>query len=307
LNHLFCLLAILIWSSLEITGKLVGAGINPFALTAWRFVIGGLALMPFALRQAARKNHKLDKSSILRIASLGILNVCVSMLLLQLSIFYGKASLSAVIVSMNPLFVSVFALLLLKEKLDKAQLFSLLLGFGGLLVIVLGEGEIGSDNYRNLPLGIGFAVMASAIFGLYTVLTKSAVLRYGNLLTNSLSFISGGALLSIFSLAIDKELLFKPSLSNLGFMAYLGLIITGLAYLLYFEGMKRISAAKASGYFFLKPAVAVLLAFFILGETLTLLQLIGITLVIFSLNKSWLIALIYPSNPNKSGFSNQAI
>lgn len=286
MSHLFCLLAILIWSSLEITGKLVGAGINPYALTAWRFVIGGLALLPFALRQASDQKLKLDKSSILRIASLGILNVCVSMLLLQFSIFYGKASLSAVIVSMNPLFVSVFALLLINEKLPRTQLISLVLGIIGLVVIIFSETELFQTSYRQLPLGILFAVLASLSFGLYTVLTKSAIQRFGNLLTNCISFLSGGIILLLISILLGKPLSFELSIKNLLFMAHLGLVITGLAYLLYFEGMKKISAAKAAAYFFMKPVLASLLAFFILKETLSLGQIFGIILVVLSLKSS---------------------
>ncbi len=286
MSHLFCLLAILIWSSLEITGKLVGAGITPFALTAWRFVIGGLALLPFAIRQAGKNNIHITKSSILRISSLGILNVCVSMLLLQLSIFYGKASLSAVIVSMNPLFVSIFALLLINEKISRQQLLSLGLGFAGLMIIILSESELKTSSYRNLPMGIVFAVLASIIFGLYTVLTKSAVMRYGNMLTNSVSFLSGGIILLGMSIIFGWQPLFSLNVNNLAFIGYLGLVITGLAYLLYFEGMKKISAAKASGFFFLKPALASILAYLILKETLTPGQIAGIILVIVSLNRA---------------------
>lgn len=288
MSHLFCLLAILIWSSLEITGKLVGVRISPYALTAWRFVIGGLSLLPFAIRQTGKNNSQITKSSILRISSLGILNVCVSMLLLQLSIFYGKASLTAVIVSMNPLFVSVLALLLINEKLNRIQIISLVIGLIGLLIIILTESDASSGVYRNLSLGIGFAVLAAVTFGLYTVLTKSAVLRYGNLLTNSVSFLSGGILLLATSFLLGKQPLFSPTVTNLAFMAYLGLIITGLAYLLYFEGMKRLTATRAAGYFFLKPALASILAFVILGETLSTGQIIGIILIILSLNKNLL-------------------
>nr|MBP7309796.1 EamA family transporter [Candidatus Cloacimonadota bacterium] len=202
MSHLYCLLAVAIWSSLELTGKLVGAEINPFALTAWRFIFGGLALLPLALRNTDEVIKKLSKSSILHIGSLGILNVCVSMLLLQLAIYYGKASLSAVIVGMNPLFVSVFAMLLLKEKLNLPQIFSLVCGLLGLGLIIAAEKDLGSPQYRNLNAGIILSILAAITFGFYTVLTKSAVSKYGNFFTNSLSFLMGGLVLTIVNLLI---------------------------------------------------------------------------------------------------------
>lgn len=283
LSHFYCLIAIAIWSTLEITGKLVGAGIDPFTLTAWRFLIGGLALLPFALRQARSAKQQITRETLLRIAPLGILNVCASMLLLQLSIFYGKASLTAVIVAMNPLFVSLFAAMLLREKLERVQLFCLGLGIAGLLMIILFEREHQSLEYQNLTLGIILAVIASVTFGLYTVLTKKAVQRYGNLFTNSFSFLIGGSVLLLINLAIGKPLIFTVTQSNILFLAWLGIVVTGLAYVLYFEGMKTIGAARASVYFFLKPALASVLAYLILRETLSGGQVLGVVVIIISL------------------------
>lgn len=283
LSHFYCLVAIVIWSTLEITGKLVGAGIDPFTLTAWRFLIGGLALLPFALRQARSAKQQITRQTLLRIAPLGILNVCASMLLLQLSIFYGKASLTAVIVAMNPLFVSLFAALLLREKLERIQGFCLGLGIAGLLMIILFEREHQSLEYQNLSLGIILAVIASVTFGLYTVLTKKAVQRYGNLFTNSFSFLIGGAALLLLNLALGKPLFFAVTQTNILFLAWLGIVITGLAYVLYFEGMKTIGAARASVYFFLKPALASVLAYLVLKETLSGGQVLGVLVIILSL------------------------
>lgn len=265
-----------------------------------------MVLLPFAIRQARIDKFQLNISSILRIGSLGILNVCVSMLLLQLSIFYGKASLTAVIVSMNPLFVSLFAMLLINEKMNKSQIISLAIGVIGLLIIILSEGDIHTAQYRNLNLGIVLAIAASLTFGFYTVRTKKAVLSYGNLLTNSVSFLCGGLVLLLINLMIGKQMVFGLNLRNMMFMGYLGFVITGLAYLLYFEGMKIISAADASAYFFLKPALATLLAYFILKESLNWMQVMGILLIVVSLSRASIIRYLhYPKNRIDSDISTK--
>jgi drug/metabolite transporter (DMT)-like permease len=82
-------------------------------------------------------------------------------------------------------------------------------------------------------------------------------------------------------------------------MLYLGVIITGLAYVLYFEAMKQLSAARASFYFFLKPALATLLAYFFLGEQLSLLQIGGIVLIMIALSRRLWISL-YERNKFKA-------
>ena len=259
-------------------------------------MIGGVILLPFALRQVRRDKLKISSSSILHIASLGILNVCVSMLLLQLSIFYGKASLTAVIVSMNPLFVTGFAMLLLREKLSRLQILSLGVGLLGLLLIVFSERDFASSSYLNLPVGVIFAILASLTFGLWTVLTKSAIVKYGNIFTNALSFLVGGFILMLINVVIGKPAAFSFTLRNLLLISYLGLFITGIAYLLYFDAMKAISASVASAYFFLKPALATLLAYFVLKETLSWGQLAGIVLIVFSLGRSFFLNIKHPSS-----------
>jgi drug/metabolite transporter (DMT)-like permease len=284
-SHLYSLIAICIWSSLELAGKLLGEGISPFAITAWRFLIGGAIIAPFAIVQGTRDKVKLNIGSILTLGALGILNVVVSMLLLQLAIYYGKASLTAVIVSMNPLFVSVFAWLIIKEKLSRYQIYSLILGILGLLVIILGEHEFRGGSFINLPLGVVYAVLAAITFALYTVLTKRAVARFGNRITNSAAFLIGGLCLTALNLVIGKSMAFELSFSNISLMLYLGIVVTGVAYLLYFEAMKALTAAKASIYFFLKPALATLLAYFFLQEQLSMVQVLGIILVMLALSR----------------------
>jgi len=267
----------------------LGTEISPFAITAWRFIIGGAVIAPFAVRQMVHNKHSLDKSSLLSFGALGFLNVVVSMLLLQLAIYFGKASLTAMIVSMNPLFVSVFAIYILREKLSKLQIISLVVGIAGLGLIICAERDLGSGLYLNLPLGILFAILACVTFALYTVLTKRLVARHGNLITNSMSFLIGGILLALINLVIGKSMLFDPNLRSILLIIYLGLVVTGLAYVLYFEGMKQLSASRASIYFFLKPALASILAYLILQEKLGALQIAGMMLIMLALSRNMLL------------------
>jgi len=281
-SHLFCFLTIAIWSTLEVVGKLLGTSVSPYAITAWRFLIGGLVILPFAFRN--RHEHKLGLKGIAHLVALGVLNVCLAMLILQLSIHYGKASISAVIISINPLFVALFANLILKESMSWGQILVLVLGVTGIGVLVLGEVEMDHARYLNLPLGIGLAIVAALSFGIYTVLTRAAVARFGNLVSNATSFIGGAVALFVFNALTGEELGVYPSWSNLLLLAYLGIILTGIAYLLYFEGMKRIGAARASMYFFLKPLISTFLAWALLRETLGAAQIAAVFLIVTAMN-----------------------
>lgn len=242
--------------------------------------------MPLAIKELSEKGMRLKLKDYLIFSLPGILNVVISMLLLQLAISYGKASLVAIIVSMNPLFVSIFAYFILKENLDKRHIISITIALIGLVLIIASERDLGRQNYQLLSLGIIFAILAGLTFALYTVLTKRIINTYGNLLTNSMSFLIGSFVLFIINAFIGKSLIFEFNLRNILLMFYLGAFISGIAYLLYFAAMKELGAGKTSLYFFLKPALASVLAFIFLGENLTVLQLFGIVMVMIALSNS---------------------
>ncbi len=281
-SHLFCFLTILVWGTLEVSGKLLSSDVTPYAITAWRFLIGGLLLSPFAFKHDPAHPTPGFKG-FLHLGFLGFFNVCLSMLILQLSVYYGKASLTAIILSINPLFVAMFASLLLKEKMKPLDGLALFAGILGIIVLVFGEVEMDLGVYLNLPLGVGLAISAALTFGLYTVLTKSAVAKYGNIKANSISFLLGSICLFIYNFATGKDALIRLTWPNIAVTAYMGIFITGIAYLLYFEGMRHIGASKASMYFFLKPMFATILAWLLLKESLGFVQFLAVLLIVLAM------------------------
>jgi drug/metabolite transporter (DMT)-like permease len=290
--HIFCVITILFFSTIEVVGKLIGNGISPYAITAWRFSIGGFIMLPFALNEIKKNKTRIKAQDYLGFALVGILNVCISMLFLQFSIFYGKANLAALIVSSNPLFVTIFAAALISETITKLQIIELGIGLTGLILIILGESEAIRTS-ANLGMAIIFGLIASTTFALSTVYSKKLVLQHGNMITLCSAFFIGSATLLIYSVLTHKSLFFQPTIKNIGLLLYLGIFVSGIAYILYFSAMKVIGAAQASIYFFLKPAFACTLAWLIHNEALKNAQIIGIILIMLSLSRKYFANLIF--------------
>jgi len=289
--HILSLIAILLFSTIEVAGKLIGAEISPYAVTAWRFLIGGLLILPFAIKELTSGKRKIKLTDIFHCAVAGVLNVCLSMLFLQLAVVYGKASLSAIIISTNTLFVAFFAWLFLKEKITRLHIIGLTGGLIGLIFILSGE-KSAYLNSPNLALGILFSFGAALTFGLYTVFSKKIIQDLGNYTTLSFSFLLGSVGLLLYSILTKKALTFTLNSSNISFLIYLGLFVTGIAYILYFSAIRQIGASKASLYFFLKPAAASFLAFLFCKETLNGIQLAGIVIIMLSLSREALVKLL---------------
>ena len=96
-SYLYIILTAFIFSTMEITLKLVSGVFNPIQLTFTRFFIGGLVLLPFALNGLRKKHLSISKKDLFYFAFLGFLGTVVSMILYQLAVQNTKASVVAVL------------------------------------------------------------------------------------------------------------------------------------------------------------------------------------------------------------------
>ncbi|MDD3050387.1 MAG: DMT family transporter [Candidatus Cloacimonetes bacterium] len=283
-SYLFCFITIVFFSTYEVAGKLIGGEFSAYFITYVRFFIGGLIILPLAIQQYKKNPFRIHLNEIHRFILPGFLNVTLSMVFLQLSVHFGKAALTALIVSSNPLFVALFGVIILKERVSLWRTLGLVIGFLGMFFVVFGEKGLLTED-KNMLLGIIFAISAAVTFALYTVVTKLYLKNYPIFVFNSISFIAGSLILLFFSSLFMKnsfpsEIQFSSSI----ILLYLGIFVTGFAYLLYFEGLKNIPVATGSMFFYLKPFIASVLAFFILGERLFFIQIIGFLVIIIGIN-----------------------
>jgi len=121
---------------MEIALKIAGGQFNPIELNFIRFLIGGLALLPFTILYLRKNNVKITGSDWARIALTGLVIVVLSMTLYQLSIGMTTASVIAIMLSANPIFGLIIGFVFLKEKLSRTNVLALILTLIGLLIII---------------------------------------------------------------------------------------------------------------------------------------------------------------------------
>lgn len=274
-EHVFIILTALIFSTLELTGKIIGGQLNAFQVTFIRFTIGALILIPFAIRDIKEKKIYFNAKDFLFLTIEGILCIPVSMALLQLSVYYTKASTAAVVFCINPVFTIPFAYFILKEKINKQTIYSMIVSLLGVIVI-----------FNPLKLsydikGMIIALIAAVTFSLYSVLSKKHIKKYGGYVFNCFSFILGSIVLFIILLIFKNPILKGITVRNLSILIYMGIVITGIGYILFLYTIEKTSAVSASAVFLLKPAIAPMLAFIFIKEHIAVNGFIGIILIIF--------------------------
>ncbi|MCL1632151.1 DMT family transporter [Sporolactobacillus sp. CPB3-1] len=283
----------LFFSTMEIAIKLAGAQFNPMQLNFLRFLIGSIVLSPLALKHLKGSGFTLDKSKVLYFLFSGFMCVVVSMTFFQMAIVYAKASTVAILFSCNAVFVIPFAHFFLKEKLTRWSLLSLAVSLVGMICIV------NPENLTNIT-GITLSLIAAVTFALYGIIGRKGSLKYGfdGVVQSSFSFLTGSfeLLILIWMSKIGAVAHWLKSIGLSDFanipvlqgiswntvptLIYLGVFVTGLGFSFYFLAMEATSASTASLVFFIKPALAPVLALLILGEALTFNVLSGIALIL---------------------------
>ena len=147
--------------------------------------------------------------------------------------------------------------------------------------------------------GIVLCVIAAFTFSIYSVVGKMKSYRYGSIAMNCITFLVGDMIMFIL-ICISKLSIFKNAVSNSSFhifsdiplfqginssnifvIIYLGVVVTGLGYLFYFLAMDNTSASTASVVFFIKPALAPILALILLKESIPFNTVMGILFILF--------------------------
>ena len=273
--YFFVVLTAFLFGTMEVACKAAGNQLDPFQLTFLRFAIGGLILLPFAAEELKQNRIKLTAKDILILAGVGALGIPLSMVFFQLGVMNSNAATASVLICINPFFTMVFAHFFTEEKLNRNKFIVLAIGLAGLIFMI----KPWNIQEGNTVIGIVYMLLAAVFFGAYTVAGKVSVQKMGIMAQTSISFILGSLILFIIILITGKPVVAGVADSFI-LVLYVGIFVTGLGYYSYFMAIKNSDAATGSLAFFLKPAIAPVMAVIFLKETILWNTYIGIGLIL---------------------------
>ena len=287
-GYIFIVLCAVIFSTMEVMLKTVHGVFAPMQITCLRFLVGGVLLIPFAMRSIRKKNAVLTRKDLGFFACAGFLCVVIAMSLYQMSVTYTRASIVAVIFSCNPIFVTMLAHFLLHEEIHKNHIIALILELTAALIII-------DPVHASLdPTGALLAILSAAMFSFYSVFGKKRTPRFGGIAVTCLSFLFGASelvLLLLFGrtaagaslygalglkIFIDVPLFENIPLSALPALLYICCINSAAGFVCHMMAMEKTSAQEASLIFFLKPIIAPIFALIFLKEEIPLNMIVGI-------------------------------
>lgn len=280
-GYIFLLITIILFSSMEVAGRLIHLAVPPLSMTFLRFFIGFLVILPFIIFNKREMSvvKAMKRADILKIFLLGFTNVFLSMMLLQLAVHRGNASIPAILISSNPLFVYIITAFMTKS-VSKSHVIKIISGLFGISGIIIFSQ---SESFKNPFLALSLSVLASILFAAYTIGAHGMVEKFSNLTVTGLSFLFGSVLYLPFIFAFeDYAFILRLSAKEIYVLLYMGVFITGLGYVFFFEGLKRMKVYVGSMVFFLKPLFALLFSFIFLNERFIPLQIFFVLFILYS-------------------------
>jgi drug/metabolite transporter (DMT)-like permease len=262
----FCVL----WSSAFAVAKLALADCPPLLLLMARFLLAGAIILVAAL--ILRMPWHLTRRDIALFALLGVVNNALYLGLNYVGMRGISAGLSALIVSANPVLTAVLAAFVLGERMTWRKAAGLLLGVGGVAFIVESRITGGIDS----PAGIALTVAALLSLAGGTILFKLLAPKGGLWIGNGIQNLAGGLALVQFAFGFESVGEVIPGW-RLGLaLAYLVVLVSVLAFLLWFQLLAERGATAASAYHFMMPPLGVLFGWLLLGEQVAWPDLLGI-------------------------------
>src|SRR3954453_13118721 len=185
------------------------------------------------------------------------------------------SGLTAVLISPASLFIALLAPFILpSESIDRRQAVGMLLGLAGVALVV------GVESVQSLDEFLGALAMIGAAFfyGLSSFVVKG---RYGMLAAVQTSWISVTvAGVTTLPLALITTPGHTPDLGSTAALVVLGVLGTALAFVIYYDLIAGIGAARAALVSYLAPGIALFYGALFLDEEITIAAVIGLVLIL---------------------------
>lgn len=244
-----------------------------------RGVIGSIFLLGVMLFSKEKTSFSAIKKN-LPILVLSGLGVGANWIFLFEAYKYTTVSIATLSYYCAPIFVTIMAPIILKEKISLIKFLYVCTAMVGMLCIV-GTNKGSIDEGYNHFLGITYG-LAAAVGYASVILMNKFIKGLKGVETTVTQLVFASILLLPYVMITSGFDFSKMTGISWGYMIFLGIVHTGFAYALYFSSLKELKGQTIAVLSYIDPIAAVLISALFLGEQLTMFQIIGGVLILGS-------------------------
>lgn len=286
LPSLYILIAALFWGTTGTTQAFAPEAAHPIAIGATRLAVGGsfLLLIVTIIGKLQFKNWPL-KTTIVASLSMAFYQP----LFFTAVTMTGVAVGTVVAIGSAPIISGMIEWLYLKKRPAQIWWYSTFLSIIGCLMLFLNK-----ESANVEPLGILMALGAGLSFASYTLVSRSLVESHSSLSVVAVVFTISAVILSPLLFLFDMSWI--TSFRGISVSLHLGIITTGIAYLLFSKGLIHVSSSTAVTLALAEPLTAALLGVLLLNESLNIVSWSGIFLLLLGIG----LLIWFSSNQNRA-------
>jgi len=277
------LLLSIIWGSAFFNIKIATYSYEPFTLALVRVIFASIPL--FLLCKFKKIKIEAFGKNWNWYALIGLCNIAIPFVLIAIGTAKINSYLAAILMSTTPLSGSILAHLFTKdEKLSYLKSLGVLIGFSGIILLFFDKVIINSDNYLYALV----TILGSTFYCIGGLLTLKLKNRINENVTTSTTLWSVIFLLP-FSLMLETPWNSSPTLQSTLSLLYLGVIATGLAWLIRFRILTVNGLVFQTQVAYLIPIFGIIFGYFLMDEVITwrvILSLVVILVGIYIFKKN---------------------
>lgn len=232
--------------------------------------LGAGALLLVAVAAVLGRSLRVPRASLLALAIAGVLNIAGFNIASAFAQLNTTTSRAAILTFTTPLWATLFAVILLGEKLDRAKIAALAVGSIGiaLLAVPLVEGQ------KNV-WGLVFPLVAAVAWASGTVMQKIMPIEADRIASTGYQLLIGAAIAAVGMVATGEVWPSHVSAPVLAAISFHVVGATAAAYLLWFVMLDRMAVSTATMTSFAIPVVGVLSAMALVGDRPSPLDWVG--------------------------------
>ena len=235
----------------------------------------GIAAIFLIMVLAQRGGLPLLYPNAARLTLLGAVNSAIPFSLFAYAVLSVTAGFASVLNATAPLFGALVAFIWLRDRPAPARIGGLIVGFAGVLVLVWGRLSAARDGGG---LAVVAGLSAAVLYGISANYAKKRLSAVDPFVIATGSLIAATVLL--FPLAVAYWPATTPSRVGWTSAVLLGVICTGVAYILYFRLLSRIGPSKTLAVTYLIPAFGVLWGHLLLHEPVSTSMIVGCAVIL---------------------------
>jgi drug/metabolite transporter (DMT)-like permease len=275
-------ITVFLWASAFVAIRSGLEGFSPGSLAFFRFLIAAICMTLIYINLP--KKNKIATTDKLLMLFIGAITLGIYHIGLNYGELTVSAGISSFVISQAPILTTVFAILFLRERINKIGALGLLISTVGMTLILLGQ-----ENGYNINIGILYIFFAAIAGSVYNVLQKPFLKKYSAIEVTTYGIWGSLFVFGYYMPAFSHEIS-HASLNAILSVVYLGIFPAALATMTWTYTLASMPASRASNFIYFMPIIATILGWACLGEVPALLSLIGGMLAlagVWVMNKSY--------------------